>query len=91
MTAASRIAMPGQIWHLAAGDPAGPLYVTGYGSDPLKTVLTAVDPGGQVLWQRDLPGTGRPWSRVSEHGTCGSRTLKRPGTSWRRSTLPVAL
>jgi len=45
MTAASRIAMPGQIWRLAAGDPAGPLFVTGFGPDPLKTVLTAVNRG----------------------------------------------
>ena len=79
MTAASRIAMPGQIWRLAAGDPAGPLYVTGYGSDPLKTVLTAVDPGGRVLWQRNFSGTGRPWSRVGEHGTVW---IARPEATW---------
>lgn len=53
MTAAQRAAMPGPIWPLAAGDKAGPLFVTGFGSDPLQTVLSAVDQRGQALWRRD--------------------------------------
>ena len=79
MTAALLATMPGQVWRLAASDPAGPLFVTSYGSDPLKTVLSAVDQRGQVQWRRDFPGTGRPWSRVSAQG---SVWIARPEATW---------
>lgn len=79
MTAALLATMPGQVWHLAASDPAGPLFVTSYGSDPLKTVLSAVDQHGQMLWRRDFPGSGRPWSRVSTQGTVW---IARPEAAW---------
>ncbi|GAA1961785.1 hypothetical protein [Kitasatospora viridis] len=76
MTSPTRVAMPGQVRSLAAHHPAGPLYVTSYGTDVLETVLSAVDLSGAVLWQRTFPGTGRPQSRGSQHGVLW---LARPG------------
>ncbi|WP_327350346.1 hypothetical protein [Streptomyces sp. NBC_01304] len=69
MTLSSRIAMPGQIWSVAAQDPSGPLYVTSYGAGPLDTVVTMVDVSGSQAWQRTFAGTGRPQSRLSADGT----------------------
>ena len=79
MTAALLATMPGQVWRLAASDPAGPLFVTSYGADPLTAVLSAVDQRGPVLWRRDFPGSGRPWSRVSAQGTVW---IARPEAAW---------
>ena len=60
------VAMPGQVWGLAAADPAGPLYVTSYaGRSPSTrnlntTVLTAVDLAGATIWPRPpVPAAGR--------------------------------
>ncbi|MGW0855036.1 hypothetical protein [Streptomyces sp. NPDC002690] len=69
MTLVSSIAMPGQIWSVAAQDPSGPLYVTSYGENPLETVVTLVDVTGSVAWRRLYSGTGRPRSRLSADGT----------------------
>lgn len=68
MSLSSRIAMPGQIWSVAAPDTSGPLYVTSYGASPLETVVTVVDLSGSVAWQRTFAGTGRPPSRLSADG-----------------------
>ncbi|UUU37680.1 hypothetical protein [Streptomyces sp. NBC_00162] len=54
---------------MATADPSGPLTVTGYGANPLATVITRVDLSGRVAWQRTYPGTGRPRSRMSTDGT----------------------
>ncbi|MGQ4487412.1 hypothetical protein ACN6LM_004460 [Streptomyces sp. SAS_281] len=53
---------------MATSDPSGPLTVTGYGPDPLVTVITRVDFSGQVEWQRTYPGTGKPQSRLATDG-----------------------
>lgn len=69
MTLSSRFTMPGQIRAVATSDPSGPLTVTGYGPNPLVTVITRVDLSSKVSWQRTYPGTGRPQSRLSTDGT----------------------
>lgn len=68
------VSMPGQLWGLAAADPAGPLYVTSYaGRSPSTrnlntTVLTAVDLTGTTIWQRTFDGHPFP-PRVDPDGT----------------------
>ena len=68
------VSMPGQVWGLAAADPAGPLYVTSYaGGGPSTrnlntTVLTAVDLTGATIWQRSFDGHPFP-PRVDADGT----------------------
>ncbi|KOG46748.1 hypothetical protein ADK75_25710 [Streptomyces virginiae] len=69
MTLSSRFTLPGQVRAVAASDPSGPLTVTGYGANPLVTVITRVDLSGQVVWQRTYRGTGSPQSRLSVEGT----------------------
>ncbi|MFE7265561.1 hypothetical protein ACFU9B_26325 [Streptomyces sp. NPDC057592] len=69
MTLSSRIAMPGQVWSVAAQDASGPLYVTSYGASPLETIVTMVDSAGSAAWQRTYAGTGRPRTRLSADGT----------------------
>lgn len=69
MTLSSRFTMPGQVRAVATSDPAGPLYVTSYGTNPLETVVTKADLSGAVVWRRAYPGTGRPRSRLSVDGT----------------------
>ncbi|MFD0141461.1 hypothetical protein ACFVGW_03515 [Streptomyces sp. NPDC127129] len=54
---------------MAVADPSGPLTVTGYGVNPLETVITKVDLSGEVAWQRTYPGTGQPQSRMTMDGT----------------------
>ncbi|MEV6973758.1 hypothetical protein [Kitasatospora sp. NPDC093806] len=76
MITPSRIALPGQVWGLAAHDSAGPLYVTSYGSEILETALSAIDQAGATLWRRTFPGTGHPRSRMSSQGVLW---LARPG------------
>ncbi|MEW2347412.1 hypothetical protein AB0904_07055 [Streptomyces sp. NPDC006684] len=53
---------------MATSDPSGPLIVTGYGPNPLATVITRVDLSGKVEWQRTYPGTGKPQSRLAMDG-----------------------
>jgi outer membrane protein assembly factor BamB len=66
--------MPGQVWGLAAVDPAGPIYLTSYaGRSPSTrnlntTMLIAVDLAGTVVWQRTFPGHPQP-PRVDADGT----------------------
>lgn len=69
MSLSSRIAMPGQVWSVAAQDSSGPLHVTRYRASPLETVVTIVNDSDSVVWQRMYPGTGRPRSRLSADGT----------------------
>lgn len=69
MTLSSRFTLPGQVRTVATSDPSGPLTVTGYGANPLMTVITRVDLSGEVVWQRTYRGTGRPQSRLSAEGT----------------------
>ncbi|OKI92986.1 hypothetical protein AMK18_29655 [Streptomyces sp. CB01249] len=54
---------------MATSAPSGPLTVTGYGPNPLATVITRVDLSGKVEWQRIYPGTGKPQSRLATDGT----------------------
>ncbi|WP_246159059.1 hypothetical protein [Catellatospora sichuanensis] len=68
------VTMPGQVWGLAAADPAGPMYVTSYDDRDTNdryldtTVLTAVDLAGATIWQRSF--AGHPYSpRVDPDGT----------------------
>ncbi|MEV8406817.1 hypothetical protein AB0R12_13665 [Streptomyces niveus] len=68
MSLSSRFTVPGQVRAVAASDPSGPLTVTGYGPDPLATVITRVDLSGKVEWQRTYPGTGKPQSRLATDG-----------------------
>ncbi|MBJ6636775.1 hypothetical protein H4K36_00240 [Streptomyces sp. DHE7-1] len=68
MPLSSRFTMPGQIRAVATSDPSGPLTVTGYGPNPLATVITRVDLSGKVEWQRTYPGTGKPQSRLATDG-----------------------
>lgn len=64
-----RTVMPGQVWGLATHDPAGPIFVTSFAGRNLDaTVLTAVDPAGEVIWQRTFEGRPRP-PRVTPVGT----------------------
>ncbi|NEB99412.1 hypothetical protein G3I37_31095 [Streptomyces anulatus] len=69
MPLSSRFTMPGQVRAVATSDPSGPLTVTGYGPNPLATVITRVDLSGKVEWQRTYPGTGKPQSRLATDGT----------------------
>lgn len=80
MSAPLRVALPGQAWNVVADDPAGLLFVISYGSNPLETVLTAVDQTGRIEWQRSFPGTGRPRARASGRGTVW---VSRPEAAWR--------
>lgn len=69
MSGPRKVAMPGQVWGLAAPGVTGPLFVTGYdGHNPSTTVLTAVDPDGTVLWRRAFDGHPEV-PRVSVGGT----------------------
>lgn len=80
MNALVRVAMPGQAWNIVADDATGLLFVSSYGSNPLETVLTAVDQRGRVERQRSFPGTGRPWMRATGRGTVW---VSRPESTWR--------
>ncbi|NJP44499.1 hypothetical protein [Actinacidiphila epipremni] len=62
-----------------ADDPAGLLFAVSYGSNPLETVLTAVDRTGRVEWQRSFAGTGHPWARATGRGTVW---VSRPEAGW---------
>jgi hypothetical protein len=59
------VTMPGQVWGLAAADPAGAICVTSYASrsgttkDLYNTVLTVVDLTGALIWQHGF--RGRPY------------------------------
>ncbi|GAA1641813.1 hypothetical protein [Actinoplanes couchii] len=56
-----QVTMPGQVWGLATTGPAGPIFVTSYGTGRLDvTVLTAVDPAGRIIWQREFDGHPQP-------------------------------
>lgn len=68
MPLSSRFTMPGQVRAVATSDPSGPLTMTGYGPNPLATVITRVDLSGKVEWQRTYPGTGKPQSRLATDG-----------------------
>ncbi|MBB1154422.1 hypothetical protein H4281_14870 [Amycolatopsis sp. DR6-1] len=53
--------MPGQIWGVAAPGPDGPLVATSYDGDELsRTVLTALDLSGAVVWQHRADGHPYP-------------------------------
>jgi hypothetical protein len=63
------VKMPGQVWGLAAPDPAGPVFVTSYDGHNLNTtVLVAVDPTGTVHWRHEFDGHPGP-PRASADGT----------------------
>lgn len=80
MSAPPHVALPGQAWNVVADDPTGLLFAVSYGSNPLETVLTAVDQRGHIEWQRSFPGTGRPWARATGRGTVW---VSRPEAAWR--------
>lgn len=68
------VTLPGQVWGLAAADPAGPLLLTSYdGRDTNPrflhtTVLTAVGLAGETRWQRRFAGHPYP-PRLDPDGT----------------------
>jgi len=69
MRGPDRVTMPGQVWGLAAPDPAGPIFVTSYDGRNLNiTVLVALDLAGTVIWRREFDGHPGP-PRASAHGT----------------------
>ncbi|WP_233513905.1 hypothetical protein [Micromonospora craterilacus] len=88
------VRMPGQVWGLAAADPAGPIYVTSYAGrsrsaeNLYSTVLTAVDLTGARIWQRTF--TGHPFPpRVDANGTIWvtHHGVGRPGDGPNRPAL----
>ncbi len=69
MSIPDRLTMSGQVWGLAAADAAGPVFATSYaGSNLAATILTAVDPAGNVIWQREFEGRPAP-PRATSGGT----------------------
>ncbi|MFJ2636534.1 hypothetical protein ACIO6U_31920 [Streptomyces sp. NPDC087422] len=80
MNAPLRVVLPGQARNVVADDPAGLLFVIGYGANPMETVLTAVSQTGRAEWQRSFPGTGHPWVRATGRGTVW---VSRPESTWR--------
>ncbi|MFB9927631.1 hypothetical protein ACFORO_20490 [Amycolatopsis halotolerans] len=63
------VALPGQVWGVAAPGPDGPLVATTYDGDNLsRTVLTALDASGAVLWKHRADGHPYP-PLVSVSGT----------------------
>lgn len=69
MRGPQNIAMPGQVWGLAAPDPTGPLFVTSYdGGNLSATVVTALTRAGVTLWRREFAGHPHP-PRVNASGT----------------------
>ena len=72
MSGSLSVALPGQVWDLAAPDAGGPILTTGYdGKNFSTTVLTALDLNGQTLWRRTFDGhSGLPSEpRISGDGT----------------------
>lgn len=65
MTLSSRFALPGQVRAVATSDPSGPLTVTGYGANPLVTVITRVDLSGKVPGVRSRPRHRRRPTRLT--------------------------
>jgi hypothetical protein len=66
------VALPGQVWGLAAPDAAGPLIVTSIdGCAPSRTVRTAVDLSGAVLWRHEIGGHPLPALVSTGNGWCG--------------------
>jgi hypothetical protein len=63
------VKMPGQVWGLAASDPAGLVFVTSYDGRNLDTtVLVALGPAGRVIWRREFDGHPGP-PHASADGT----------------------
>ncbi|WP_239153448.1 hypothetical protein [Virgisporangium aliadipatigenens] len=53
--------LPGQVRGLAAADPAGPVFVTGFdGRGARSTVLAAVDLAGTTIWRSEFAGRPLP-------------------------------
>jgi hypothetical protein len=75
------MALPGQARGVAAPDAAGPLIVTGIdGGTPSRTVLTAVDLSGAVLWQHEIDGHPLPALVSSDRTVWQSRGEPDSGT-----------